>query len=432
MVTENYRVMSIPSTTVERLEVRANWTARPLSLLDFTQRVVELVHQLRLVNPALHDWAVLTNVEPWFVAWDAEAGSLLRLLIDANFSESKRDRDAANTKPGKLFNASTFRAHLACTSAGGGPIAAPEQGGLTLDISSGSTPLVSASKRLWTPQNWIEAERVRTRACAEVSLRLPANHFGALHEPAMVLGLLAAVVRTWQPSRCSVDSFEFLKHAYGMKPFEREHRATGGKRRLWQGWMTYLYPPGLASCLSNTGTDTEPQEPDGCIVFTDRQRAEAALPNHIAEAQRIDALLANLCINQDLVLVDGWPFDPAELRYARQCGAAPHNTGLNMGLAKFTLRDDARDVLIFTSLFRSESLDDLLYLPQSFDQSIDSMRPVAEARRQLRSLALAGSSAAIEWHIGRDECVAPLRTLLHHHAGIAEARLRVISTPYLA
>ena len=35
--------MNTPSTTVERLELRANWTARPLSLLDFTQRVVELV-----------------------------------------------------------------------------------------------------------------------------------------------------------------------------------------------------------------------------------------------------------------------------------------------------------------------------------------------------------------------------------------------------
>jgi hypothetical protein len=424
--------MNTPSTTVERLEVRANWTARPMSLLDFTRRVVELVHQLRRVNLALHDWVVLTNVEPWFVAWDAEANSLLRLLIDANFSESKRDRNSARAEPNKLFNASAFRAHLACTSAGGGPTDAPEQGGLTLDISCGSTPLVAVGKRLWTPQNWIEAERVRTRACAEVSLRLPAIHIGAMHESATVRGLLDAVVRTWQPSRCSVDSFEFLKQAYGMKPFEREHRATGGKRRLWQGWMTYFDLPGLASCLSNTGTDTEPQEPGGCVVFTDRQRADATLPNHIAAAQRIDDLLADLCINQDLVLVDGWPFDPAELRYARQCGAAPDSTGLNVGLAKFTSRDDARDVLIFSSLFRSESLDDLSYLPQSFDQSIEGMRPVAEARRQLRSLALAGSSAIIEWHIGRDEFVAPLRTLLHHHAGIDEARLRVISTPYLA
>ena len=422
--------MNTPSTTVERLELRANWTARPLSLLDFTQRVVELVHQLRLINPALHDWVVLTNVEPWFVAWDAEASSLLRLLIDANFSESKRERDSANAKPDKLFNASAFRAHLACTSAGGGPTDAPEQGGLTLDVSSGSTPLVAVGKRLWTPQNWIEAERVRTRACAEVSLRLPANYFGAMHEPAVVRGLLNAMVRTWQPSRCSVDSFEFLKQAYGMKPFKREHRATGGKRRLWQGWIAYLDLPGLAYCLSDVGIDAVAQGPDACIVFTDRQRADAALPKHIAAAQRIDALLAGLCLTQDSVLIDGWPFDPAELRYAHQCGAPPHSTGLKVALAKFTSRDDAREILIFSKLFRSESLDDLLYLPETLDQTIDGMRPVAEARRQLRSLALAGSTDAIEWHIGREEMVEPLRTLLHHHAGIDEARLRVISTPY--
>jgi hypothetical protein len=62
--------MNTPPITVERLEVRANWTARRVSLLEFAQRVAELVRRLRLVNPALKDWAFLTNEEPWFAEWD--------------------------------------------------------------------------------------------------------------------------------------------------------------------------------------------------------------------------------------------------------------------------------------------------------------------------------------------------------------------------
>ena len=139
--------MNTPPTTVERLELRANWTARPLSLLDFTQRVVELVRQFRLVNPALRDWVVLTNVEPWFVAWDAEASSLLRLLIDANFSESKRERDSASAKPDKLFNASAFRAHLACISAGGGPTASNSETRSPSAAKSEATKTGAAGRR---------------------------------------------------------------------------------------------------------------------------------------------------------------------------------------------------------------------------------------------------------------------------------------------
>jgi hypothetical protein len=432
VVTENYRLMNTPPITVERLEVRANWTARRVSLLEFAQRVAELVRRLRLVNPALKDWAFLTNEEPWFAEWDTEAASLLSLLIGTDFSESKADRDLGKAKPDKLFNASTFRAHLACTSAGGVATDTPEQGGLLLDVSSGSTPLLKAGTKLWTPQNWIEAERIRTRSRAGVSLRLPADHFGPMHDPAMVLGLLDALVSTWQPARCSVDSFEFLKQAYGMKPFVREQRATGGKRKLWQGWMTYFRLPGLNACLADADVDIDPMGGDGCLVFTERKRADSMQPVHIATAQHIDTLLSGLCINQDEVLVDGWPLDPAGIRYAQQCGAARGGTPLRVGLAEFTARDDRREALIFSSLLRGEALEDLLYAPQSFHQSIDGMRPVAEARRQLRSLTLAGSSDVIEWHIGRDELVAPLRTLLHHHAGIDEARLRVVSTPYLA
>ena len=423
--------MNSPLPTVERLEVRANWTAHRISFLAFTQRVVELIRQLRLVSPALRDWAIMTNEEPWFVVWDGEADSLLDPLIATNFSESKIDCEAARAKPDKLFNATAFRAHLACTSAGGGPTDTPEEGGLVLDISCGSTPLMTAGKRLWTPQNWIEAERVRSRSLAEVSLKLPANRVGRLHEPAMVLELIDALVRTWDPSRCSVDSFEFLKQAYGLRPFGREQRATGGKRKLWQGWITYLRLPGLASLLSGADVDVEPLGADGCLIFTDRQRVDATESRHVLAAQAIDALLTDLCINQDHVLVDGWPVDPRDAEYARQCGATPQMPKPRVGLSVFTVRDDARQVLIFSSLFRSEALDDLLYSPQSFNQSIDSMRPVAEARKQLRSLTLAGSTDVIEWHIGRAELVAPLRQLFQQ-AGIDEARLRVMSTPYLA
>ena len=424
--------MSMLHSGMDRLDVRANWAARPMTFLDFSNSVAELIRRLRQLSPALRDWAIQTNEEPWFVAWDSEADTLLTQLVESNFSENKKDLDAAKNHPGKFLNKSSFRAHLTCTSAGGGPTDPPEQGGLTLEINCGSVPLVPKGMTLWRPESWLDSERLRTRSRAVCSLRLPADREGPTHAPDIVRGMLEAVTSTWQSPRGAVGSFEFLNQAYGMAPFDREQRATGGQHKVWQGWMSYFQLPNLATRLSEAGADITALGADACLLFTKRDRVMASQPESIAAARELDALLAALCINQDEVLIDGWPHDPAELRYAVQCGAAPRKPAPRVGLAAFSVWDERRQTLIYARLFRGESVDDLAYLPATFNQTIDGMRPVAEARRQLRSLALTGSRAAIEWHIGREEIVEPLRTLLHRHAGIDEARLRVVSTPYLA
>ena len=422
--------MSISQSSIDRLEVRANWAARPMTFLDFSNSVAELIRRLRQLSPALRDWAIQTNEEPWFVAWDGGADTLLSQLVESNFSENKKDRDAAKHHPEKFLNKSSFRAHLACTSAGGGPTDPPEQGGLTLEINCGSVPLEPRSTTLWRPESWLDAERLRTRSRAVCSLRLPADREAPIHEPDIVQGMLEAVTSTWQSPRGAVGSFEFLKQAYGIAPFDREQRATGGQHKVWQGWMSYFQLPNLATCLVDAGADITALGADGCLLFTRRDRIVVSDPGPIAAARELDTVLTALCVNQNEVLIDGWPHDPEELRYAIQCGAAPGKPVPVVGLATFSVWDEPRQRLIYSRLFRGESVDDLAYLPATFNQTINGMRPVAEARRQLRSLALSGSRAVIEWHIGREEIVEPLRTLLHRHAYIDEARLRVVSTPY--
>ena len=424
--------MSMLHSGMDRLEVRANWVARPMTFLEFSSNVVELIRRLRQLSPALRDWAIRTNKKPWFVAWDGQADTLWTQLVASNFFPRNKRHEVARGYRENSLNKGSFRARLQCTSAGAGPFDHPEDGGLTLDIDCGAVPLAPKGMDLWRPESWLDSERLRTRSRAVCLLRLPADHEGPTHAPDIVRGMLEAVTSTWQSPRGAVGSFEFLNQAYGMAPFDREQRATGGQHKVWQGWMSYFQLPNLATRLSEAGADITALGADACLLFTKRDRVMASQPESIAAARELDALLAALCINQDEVLIDGWPHDPAELRYAIQCGAAPRKPAPRVGLAAFSVWDEPRQTLIYARLFRGESVDDLAYLPATFNQTIDGMRPVAEARRQLRSLALTGSRAAIEWHIGREEIVEPLRTLLHRHAGIDEARLRVVSTPYLA
>lgn len=110
VVAKIYRLMNACSTTAKHLGQHANWTARQTSLLVFTLRAVELVHQLRLVNPVLHDGAILANQAALLAAWDDEDSSLPRLLLDTNSSKSKHGCGSA--KADKRFTRSPFRTTL--------------------------------------------------------------------------------------------------------------------------------------------------------------------------------------------------------------------------------------------------------------------------------------------------------------------------------
>src|SRR5690606_2662987 len=125
-------------------------------------------------------------------------------------------------------------------------------------------------------------------------------------------------------------------------------------------------------------------------------------------------------------LVHGWPTTQEEQAYASAISGAPPGRVYRVGLADFAGYDASRGVLLDARLFPFENSFD--YKP-TYVKPLHANNVVAEARRQLRSVELVGADNPIEWHIGVQEMVEPLKVLLHGHAGLSPERLRIVYTP---
>ncbi len=263
-------------------------------------------------------------------------------------------------------------------------------------------------------------------ATGDFKLFLPDETCGDLQTEVFVRRAIHAIVSALCPALLSVDSVAFCDAAYG----ERIEGHGFGDRCVWPGWMTYLRVPGLEHYIP-ADIDSECLPDGGVILFASRARPEAGEPRASNKARRILAVLEDLHLVQSTVTLWGWPVAPEEERYASQITGAPHGYVYRVALSEFSGWDRERQVLLWAHLFPYWNADRFHWSPQQV-KPLETEPVVAEAFKQLRSLELAGSNVPIEWHIGRSELVEPLRTLLHRHAGIDEARLRVVSTPYVA
>ena len=261
-------------------------------------------------------------------------------------------------------------------------------------------------------------------ATSDFKLFLPDQTSGELQTEAFVRRAIQAIISALHPSLIKVDSVAFSDAAYG----ERLEGHGLGNRCVWPGWMTYLRVPGLEEYLP-ADIDSESLPDGGLILFSSRKRPEASDLLALTKARRILAVLEDFGLVQNTVTLWGWPTFPDEVRYACQITGAPQDRVYRVALSEFSGWDRERQVLLWAHLFPYWDADRFHWSPQQVSP-LDTEPVVAEAFKQLRSLELVGSNVPIEWHIGRDELVEPLRTLLHRHAGIDEARLRVVSTPY--
>ena len=253
---------------------------------------------------------------------------------------------------------------------------------------------------------------------------LPNASFGELHEPAIVRSVFEATIEHWEATRGEVISVEFAKAAY-----QGEHsswRLANAGRSVWAGWFTYIRRVGLADHLP-ADVDFVNLPGGGTLIRTGRERPSANNEADLQRARRIQSVLDDLCITQHEYLLDGWPSSEDEVRYAQQITGAPAGRFYRVALADFSGWDADRKVLLYARLFPDQSVSDLDYKP-TYAKPLECMAVVAEARRQLRSLELVKANSPIEWHIGREELVEPLRALLHRHASIPPERLAIVHT----
>lgn len=262
----------------------------------------------------------------------------------------------------------------------------------------------------------------------EIRVDLPTDAYADMHTHAFLRQLLDTVVEVCDPKHIEIGSREFRMAAYG-QPFTSDQI---GKLDCLPAWMTYLNVPGLERYLPED-IDHEVLPGGGVLLYVSRQRPSAGDEIAIARGKRVLAVLQDLRLTQSDLTVLGWPADADEDRYAHQITGAPVGRVYRVALADFSGWDADRKVLLWTKVFPAR----WTWGPLRFEyrapyhEALDSIPPVAEALRQLRSLELAGADNVIEWHIGREEMVEPLCTLLYNHAGIDKARLRVVYTPYI-
>lgn len=192
--------------------------------------------------------------------------------------------------------------------------------------------------------------------------------------------------------------------------------------------MTYIRLPQLGNFLPSD-LDYEETLDGGTLIYASRERPDANDTKALDRARRALDVLDDLCINQEKMLIDGWPDDPKEMAYAHQITGAPPGRTYRVALADFSGYDPQRGVLLWAKLFPQWNANIFAYKP-TFVKPLECMPVVAEARRQLRSLELVKATNRIEWHVGRQELIEPLRTLLHSHAGVPRDRLSVVYTPF--
>lgn len=218
------------------------------------------------------------------------------------------------------------------------------------------------------------------------------------------------------PGEPEADIFEYAAH--GPESGRKCHPVLPGR-------MTYIRMAGLRQFVPDE-LDVEWIGDDGVLIYTTRDLFSPVTESDLATARRIMDWLNDLCVNQSPVLVHGWPKTEEELAYASAISGAPPGRVYRVGLADFAGYDASRGVLLDARLFPFENSFD--YKP-TYVKPLHANNVVAEARRQLRSVELVGADNPIEWHIGVQEMVEPLKVLLHGHAGLSAERLRIVYTP---
>ena len=391
----------------ESIRLFAHWPDSPLTTGQYTELAKTLLTHVQDLHPKLASlslWGKRSQLVPLVPPFD----NLYETLVDTKFGhrrmadfrdldERKRVTPQSTNGFGMTMNAFGDLPEHESHGSGSG------YGRIEASLSSGS---------------YFEF------ATSDFKLFLPDETCEELQTEAFVRRAIQAIIAALHPTLINVDSVAFSDAAYG----ERLEGHGRGNRCVWPGWMTYLRVPGLDQHLPGD-IDHESLPDGGLILFSSRERPEASDSLVLTKARRILAVLEDFGLVQNTVTLWGWPTFEDEVRYASQITGAPPDRVYRVALSEFSGWDRDRQVLLWAHLFPYWNADRFHWSPQQV-KPLDTEPVVAEASKQLRSLELVGSNVPIEWHIGRSELVEPIRTLLHRHAGIDEARLRVVSTPY--
>ncbi|HET9646085.1 MAG TPA: hypothetical protein VFP68_22645 [Burkholderiaceae bacterium] len=375
------------------------------SLREFVQELHAWIEGLGKIHPNLQTWLINALVHQGkYIPLDKDFGNLLELVAVATF-DPKQTFNYQNLSPDGHFLPESlsrygFRVslHNEWPKTGLGITARSE---VRIDASAGSA-----------------------------TFYLPNTHYVDLHASSVMRSVFETTINCWQARRGVVGSVQFRQAAFE-DPNHRNPWPEKASRSIWAGWMTYVRLANLASYIPED-IDFEHLPNNGVLMFASRERPSSEDKPAIDRARRIQNVLDGLCITQHDYLLDGWPAirSEDEVRYAHQITGAPPDVAYRVALADFSGWDSERKVLLYARLFLDQEVFQLNYKP-THAVPLENKATVAEARRQLRSLELVNAAdTPIEWHIGREELVEPMRTLLHTHAAIPEERLRVVYTPY--
>lgn len=242
-----------------------------------------------------------------------------------------------------------------------------------------------------------------------VNLVLPlASDAIDVQKPTMILRLAASLLEVGQVTVLAV----------GQVAYEKKVKKAGD---LYSGqWLLYLPFPDLGTYLPDD-IHWEPFH-KGILIQTTPHLPDAENPADVAAGKRVREVLDEFGFAwHSTYAIHGWPPDAEEWRYEEFITGAPPDRKYRVRCVDFDGYDSEREVLLYAKLFRRLRRQPKQWGLRGWDGPV-----INEARRQVR----AANGTPIEWHIGLEESADRARTLLAEYTGIAEARLKIIHTPF--
>lgn len=376
------------NTQLDKLQVSVTSSlyARPHKLGEYQRLTRSYLQVMRNLHPAFRELSILGTSD--FVPLSEDLSDLDHRILEAT-SQSRDSPNSSLSNPPSPETLSRMGFSVTYFSHSGGerrshlPI---ERGGMKITVQGNS---------------------VSPETSGGVILTLPTNEHAELHSAANIRRFLAAALTNWDSTVGSVRSLNYEKTV--------EHAGD-----LYSGqWLLYLPFPYLGECLP-PDIRWEPFH-NGILIETTPHPPNANDPADIAAGKRVREVLDEFGLAwQSTYAIHGWPPDEEEWRYEEFITGAPSGRKYRLHCIDFDGYDAQRKVLLYAKLFRRLRRQPKQWGLRGWDGPV-----INEARRQVR----AARGEPIEWHVGLEESVDRVRTLLAEYTDITEKQLKVIYTP---